>query len=358
MNITLIKPIATGATCCVWDATYNNKEAIVKFTDEEQKYYLNEVDVLSAAADRGVSCVATVYDTASRGELTHGGYDLPNHLKHEAERIAASVKYPYMVMKKYPYDMRQVLKLTNSNYDIRNTKMHWQLCAQLFDMVADIHSRGIIHTDIKPGNILLEAIDGRAEIPIFGAGGGAYKMLFCDFGTAVVDDKVGSPYIGSFRYMPPELTEVPAAWNATHKQLITSAVDIWEAMVTCWEFFTCNLLFDIYDEDCVVYDEHVSPVDLSRQSTDNISTESCDSNDSFLDEEDSAALKDLIDFIIGDTEEETKQNLLNHIARNYEFEEGEPELIAEFFAFGLQKNPANRPPAAAIRAWIREKLNI
>jgi len=84
-----------------------------------------------------------------------------------------------------------------------------RLVATLAGAVAHAHQRGILHRDLKPGNILLQRLDG--SVP---ASGGVCQVLgflprICDFGLAKLLDQVsqetcsGVP-IGSSSYMAPE----------------------------------------------------------------------------------------------------------------------------------------------------------
>lgn len=62
------------------------------------------------------------------------------------------------------------------------------ICLDICKGLEYIHARGIIHCDVKPGNILLKS--------------GGKGAVLCDFGTAVVTPKV--PSGGTLCYIPPE----------------------------------------------------------------------------------------------------------------------------------------------------------
>ncbi len=86
-----------------------------------------------------------------------------------------------------------------------------RLVAVLAEAVAHAHGRGILHRDLKPGNILLQPGEGEGE------GGdpsalGAYRPRICDFGLAKLLDDASQETcsglaIGSPPYMAPEQAE-------------------------------------------------------------------------------------------------------------------------------------------------------
>jgi WD40 repeat protein len=84
-----------------------------------------------------------------------------------------------------------------------------RLLAVLAAAVAHAHERGILHRDLKPGNILLQRFDSSAsETDALGEAMGYFPRI-CDFGLAKLLDQVsqetcsGVP-IGSTSYMAPE----------------------------------------------------------------------------------------------------------------------------------------------------------
>lgn len=71
------------------------------------------------------------------------------------------------------------------------------LAAQVFDGLASVHRAGIVHRDVKPGNVLLRGGDGVVE------------LLLSDFGVVRLADQatltVSRAWVGTPHYLAPEL---------------------------------------------------------------------------------------------------------------------------------------------------------
>ena len=97
----------------------------------------------------------------------------------------------------------------------------------LCEAVEHVHSKGFIHRDIKPHNILLSETDTQ------------FKLT--DFGIAHADDMTkitqAGDFIGTIRYMSPELL-------AAHRAGIDKRTDIYSLGVTLYEALTLQLPYD------------------------------------------------------------------------------------------------------------------
>ena len=98
-----------------------------------------------------------------------------------------------------------------------------------------IHSKGFIHRDIKPHNILLSGVEK--------------KFKFTDFGIAHADDMTrmtrAGDFMGTIKYMSPELL-------AAHRAGIDKRTDIYSLGVTLYETLTLTLPFKADTEEKLI----------------------------------------------------------------------------------------------------------
>lgn len=105
---------------------------------------------------------------------------------------------------------------------------------QILDVLASAHSEGIIHRDIKPGNIMIEDL-----------GGGKERAKLLDFGTAVMHETFDPTSteervsLGTPCYMSPE--------QATGGGVLSPAVDIYAVGIVLYELLTGSVPFDSRD---------------------------------------------------------------------------------------------------------------
>lgn len=93
-----------------------------------------------------------------------------------------------------------------------------------------IHKKGIIHRDIKPGNILIRAMHKDSSIEVI-----KYKAIICDFGLATpmwYDRK--SKCVCTLWYRPLELLQGSTSYG--------SEIDIWSLAISMLEMITGNFV--------------------------------------------------------------------------------------------------------------------
>ncbi len=106
---------------------------------------------------------------------------------------------------------------------------------ELTGALEHIHSKGFIHRDIKPHNILLSGVEK--------------TFKFTDFGIAHADDMTrmtrAGDFIGTVKYMSPELL-------AAHRAGIDKRTDIYSLGVTLYEALTLTLPFKADSEEKLI----------------------------------------------------------------------------------------------------------
>lgn len=96
------------------------------------------------------------------------------------------------------------------------------IIAQITDALGYLHQRGIVHCDVKPGNIMLEHAASRA--------------VLIDFGIARAPDFVGQPVaVGTPQYMAPEQIDP--------RNPCDGRVDLYALGVVMYELLTGRQLF-------------------------------------------------------------------------------------------------------------------
>lgn len=247
-NYSIKKELGCGRFAKVWSAagcktggyetTDNLPSVAIKIYRDiprDFKYYKNEITILNRVASGNnpfiISYIRTFahidFDTNGCPKIhpcivfSLGGDSLHNLVRHYKKKYETGL--PMHSVKKI---MRSVLS-----------------------GLAFLHSINIIHTDIKPDNILLncrveecDVSDGNDDqTPQF-------DIMIADLGSSTLIDDIFSNTVGTLDYMAPELI------IESH---FSTPIDIWAAFVMCYKLITSDYLFDIFAETDVMYGEDV-----------------------------------------------------------------------------------------------------
>jgi tetratricopeptide (TPR) repeat protein len=171
-------------------------------------------------------------------------------------RILASLRHPHIIgvldygfsrsETPQPYVTMELLENTSTIIEAAQDRPHAEqvaLLAQMLQALAYLHRRGVLHRDLKPGNVLV------ADDQV--------KLL--DFGLSVTDDAVRSDEIaGTPMFMAPELWTGEAA---------TRQADLYAFGVIAYRIFAGKLPFEATDIRTLIGKIlHMSP-DLNAMQT-------------------------------------------------------------------------------------------
>ena len=100
------------------------------------------------------------------------------------------------------------------------------LIKELTQLVFSLHAKGIIHSDIKPSNLILDKTSSR--------------LLLCDFGCAALEGRDGGQLGCTMQYVSPFRTLMPDA-------PLAKADDLYATGITMWQLYTGREPFDDID---------------------------------------------------------------------------------------------------------------
>jgi serine/threonine-protein kinase len=106
-----------------------------------------------------------------------------------------------------------------------------RLCATLFDALAAAHARGIVHRDVKPGNVMITRAEPGLKLLDFGISK-LYEDALGDSGATRTGTILGTP-----AYMPPE--QLVASSEASDR------VDVYAAGVIAFQLLTGRFPFEL-----------------------------------------------------------------------------------------------------------------
>lgn len=136
---------------------------------------------------------------------------------------------PYFAMEYIP-DARSIL-VYSRQVGLR-TRQKLELFTHVCDAVHHGHQNGVIHRDIKPGNILVDAA-GQPKVIDFGVA----RAIGSDLAVTSVQSGIGQ-LIGTLRYMSPEQCDADAP-------AIDVRSDVYALGVVLYELLTARLPYDL-----------------------------------------------------------------------------------------------------------------
>jgi len=333
--------LGSGAFSTVWRSA---AFAIKVYDDSDLKYFKNELRMLAHVG-------------------AHDNIVTKNDAFVALQANSAVEIYPCIVFPLMGDHIGRLLRrLYSDEMDGLTMPQIAHFATQILRGIEHIHSRGVIHGDIKPENILMEVHAGDVDM-----GGsstsigdaaqahansiGSLRLKICDFGSAQLAQSANSTSVGTAGYIAPELI-IGAKFN--------TSVDIWSAFCVFYELYTTTMLFDIYNEAKLNYGEDVQN-DLNLMSK--------NSRDEY---QLSYVYLLLIEKLLGPAPKELtscgriyynargklKNNphvehvgIIEHLKRNYTLDETAEEFH-QFLQLGLQYLPAQRATAAQALAAI------
>ena len=137
---------------------------------------------------------------------------------------------PYFAME-YISPVRTIREYVDQKQDDLNRCV--ELIIQACDAVGHAHSKGVIHRDLKPGNILVNA-EGQVKVIDFGV------ARTTDPNLSTMSTRVDA-LVGTLQYMSPEQCSADVLD-------LTASADVYALGVTAYELLTSQLPYDVTDK--------------------------------------------------------------------------------------------------------------
>lgn len=237
-NYEVGNPLGKGRFATVWSARNKTSGALVaikvyRMGTSNGSYFENEVKILNRIFE--MSMMTQTPPTNLIGYLGTFAHVTIGHDR--APRI-----HPCILFNLAGDSVSRLLKFCRRTYGkglpVNVVK---KIMRDTLTGLAYLHKCNIIHTDIKPSNLLMnKKIDELDESGV--------EISLGDLGSSTVADELFSEHVGTTQYCAPELIlELPYSF----------AIDIWAAFAMCFELITGDLLFDVYAECGITYGEDV-----------------------------------------------------------------------------------------------------
>lgn len=145
-----------------------------------------------------------------------------------------SAQYEMVSDRSTLHDLQAAVSTKRANFDFSYFEQVAQLAIQAGEAIHHAHEHGIVHRDIKPGNLMLDSTG---------------KLWVTDFGLARMESEAGmtmtGDLVGTLRYMAPE--------QALAKRIVVDhRADIYSLGVTLYELLTMRPVFDGADREALL----------------------------------------------------------------------------------------------------------
>ena len=333
-----------GRFASVWSAIKpeGNPVAIKVYKNgsDNERYYQNEVKILS-----NIKNIAGSSDKKNK-LITFLNTNI--HINYCAD-LTPNL-HPYLVFELQQSSASDLVKYNIKNFHITPPAVVKKILKDVFKGLKYLHSVGIIHTDIKPGNILLNQFPPTINAENISA-------VLGDLGSAMFADNIHTHTVGTVQYNSPEVfIDMP----------VLPASDIWSACVTGYELFTNILPFDVYNECSVLYGGDIEQIESANMSQSNVTADT-DSGDEEDDYDDNYRMLLIMDKVIGPPPKKFTKNarlyynargklknnpkitnigLLKLTTDNTELQKEFCRQMTQFIMRGLQYTPVNRATAS------------
>jgi tetratricopeptide (TPR) repeat protein len=160
-------------------------------------------------------------------------------------------RVPYFAME-YISDAQPITRYANQRQ--LSTRNRLELFLNVCDAVHFGHTKGVIHRDLKPGNIL---VDGQGQVKVIDFG--VARTTESDMAAATQQTKVGD-LVGTLRYMSPEQCEA-------NPHLLDARSDVYALGIVLYELLSGSFPYDldstpVYEAPRVI--REVPPTPLSK----------------------------------------------------------------------------------------------
>jgi serine/threonine protein kinase len=231
--------LGSGATATVYGGSMHTLKVAVKvFTSEHVEAWQNEVRANAIIDECARMCA--IEPPIVRMIRPYGWLSYQDKVP---------TMQPAIIYHKYGSDLSTLIQHQSREFNCGLPLVNvFQIGLDIARALEFLHSIGIIHTDVKTGNILLEHTCGDPEPERF-------RARLCDLGTAALPGRAQERNVGTVEYCAPELIGA---------QPYTTACDIWAFACMLFRITTLVHLFDVYNEDSDSMCPHVpAPADDS-----------------------------------------------------------------------------------------------